>query len=356
MPSLLQENSKLISKALNAVFFGEKWLDAHEEEIKSLPDLNAHYKACYLYAVTGNVVKSRYYADLMQNCYLREDGDFRTEEESKGWDSLPCSPANRYVYPNGWIVTGLQRAGAYYTAERGLGFLLKMRDSGTGAFYSRYDIVNKLPNTSYVDTSSTSSAGLAMLACGQKEYAILAGEFVLKILSCQPEPGQYYFSSWITDKGLHTDVFGDEDQNSVYGRKQYCLNLKGDPRSELIWLLGKPMKFLCKLYDLTREKRFMDGAMLLFNYFELMDDNKYDQLAACKIMWGGAELFRHSAEDRVGKAVCRIMEAICDAQDPSGAWLHRLWYNDLKDQSLAMSLDCVEEMCLEITDVIFDLS
>jgi len=352
----LKENPRLVAKALDTVVLGQKWLDLHEEEIKSFQDLNAHYKACYLHAVTGNAVKSRYYADLMHNRYLRDDGDFRTEENNKGWDSLPCSPANRYIYPNGWIVSGLQKTGAYYTARRGLEFLIKMRDSKTGGFYSRFDFNTKQPNTTYVDTSSTSSAGLAMLACGQKDYAVSAGEFVLMVLSSQPEPDQYYFSSWITDKGLHTDVFGDEDQNSIHGRKQYCLNLKGDPRSELIWLLGKPMKFLSRLYELTHEKRYLEGALALFSYFELQDECKYDQLAACKIMWGGAELYRHTGQENIKQAVCRIMEAICDSQDPSGTWLHRLWYDDLKDQSFAMSLDCVQEMCLEITDIIYDLA
>ena len=349
-------NSELTSKALKAVALGKSWLDSHEEEIKSFKDLHAHYKACYLHAVTGNPVKSRYYADLMQNVYLREDGDFRTEEKSRGFYKLPCSPANRYVYPNGWIVAGLQRAGAYFTARRGLEFLMKMQDRESGGFYSRYNIEEGKPDVKYVDTSSTSSAGLAMLASGQKEAALAAGEFILRVLSSQTDPERYFYSSWINGKGLHTEVFGDENQNSVYGRKQFCLYLKGDSRSELIWLLGKPMKFLCKLYELTRDKRFIDGALSLFNCFELMDENRHDQLAACKIMWGGAELYRHTGQEKAGKAVCRIMEAICDGQDPSGAWLHRLWYKDLKEQDLAMTLDCVQEMCLEITDVIFDLS
>ena len=116
------------------------------------------------------------------------------------------------------------------------------------------------------------------------------------------------------------------------------------------------MKFLCRLYELTREKPYLDGAFKLFSLFELMDDCKYDQLAACKIMWGGAELYRHTGEENVGRTVCRILQAICDGQDPSGTWLHKLWYKDLEAQSFAISLDCAQELCLEITDVIYDLS
>jgi len=355
MSNMLKDKSKLVTKALNTVSLVKKWLDQNEKAIREIQDIHAHYKACYLHAVTGNPVKSRYYADIMQNRYLRSDGDFRTEENHKGWYSLPCNPANRYVYTNGWIVTGLQRMGAYYPARRGLEFLCKMQDPETGGFYSAYDIAEKLPDTKYVDTSSTSAAGFALLACGQEERAIQAGEFILKHLSCQPELNRYFFSSWAVGSGVRTDVFGDDDQNSVYGRKQVCLDLKGDPHSELIWLLGKPMKFLCRLYELTRDKRYLEGAITLFECFEVMEESKYENLSSCKIMWGGSELYRYTGEEKFGEISCRMMKSICDMQDPSGVWLCRLWYKDLQSQSFAMSLDAAQEMALEITDVIYDL-
>lgn len=356
MVSIQNDSSGLMTKALNSISLTVKWLKQNEKAIDEISDLNAHYKACCLYPTIGGTLKSRYYADMMKNKYLRDDGDFRTEENNKGWYSLPCSPANRYVYSNGWIVTGMHRMGAYGIAGRGLDFLLQMQDCKTGGFYSRYNIVEKQPNRDYVDTSSTSSAGIAMIACGKKDSAVKAGEFVLKVISSQPDPTKFFFSSWLTEKGLHTDVFGDENQNSLYGRKQYCLDLKGDPKSDLNWLLGKPMKFLCRLYDLTGDKRYIEGAFKLFNCFDLMDDSVYDQLTACKVMWGGAELYRHTGDEKVGIAVCRILEMICDTQDSSGTWLVKLWYDDLKNQSFAMSLDVAQEMGIELSDVIFDMA
>lgn len=354
MKSFFTENPALLKKAKKAVALAQEWLDAHEAEIAAFTDLNAHYKACYLYAVTGNALKARQYADFMA-AHIQKNGDFRTKPDEKGWYTLPCSPANRYVYPNGWIVAGLQKMGAYGTAAHGLDFLLSMQDSDSGGFYSRYVVSEERPDKNYVDTSGTASAGLAMLACGRRREAVAAGEFTLEVIDAQPEPEKYYFSSWLTGRGLQTDVFGDDDQTSLHGRKQFCLALKEDPAGELVWLLGKPMKFLCKLYDLTGDERCLHGARKLFDQFERMGEAKYDNLAACKIMWGGAELYRHTGDRRVGQVAGRILEAICDGQDPSGAWLHRLWYKNLEEQSFAMTLDCVQEMYLEITDVMFDL-
>lgn len=348
-------NETLYNKATVAIQRGLQWMKEHEEAILSFKDCNAHYKACYLYAVTGNPYKARQYADMMRERYLRSDGDFRTEENNKGWYNLPCCTANRYIYPNGWIVVALQRIGEYGMAQKGLDFILQMQSPEMGGLCSRFDAATKQIDRRYVDTSSTSSGGLAFLACGKIEEAVRAGDFVVRLLNEQSDPEHYYFSSYIVGKGLQTDVFGDDNQASIRGRKQYCLDLRADPAYELIWLLGKPMKFLSKLYNATGDNRYLDGAMQLYDMFERMPETKYDQLAACKIMWGGAELYRYTQSEKVYRGVKRVLEAICDNQDPCGLWLHTLWFKSLEEQNFAMSMDCVQEMCLELTDAVYDL-
>ena len=82
----------------------------------------------------------------MANRYLRKDGDFCTSDREKGWKVLPCSPANRYVYSNGWIVVGLRRLGFYATAGKGLTFIMKFQSKATGGFHSRFDISTRCIN------------------------------------------------------------------------------------------------------------------------------------------------------------------------------------------------------------------
>ena len=346
--SVFEQGQKAIERGL-------RWLRQHDDEIAQIEDLSAHYKAPYLYAVLGDPVRARHYVELLQKRYLQPDGDFRTASTDKGWAHLRCSPANRYVYSNGWIIVGLRKLGVYDAAQQGLDFVRQFQSPELGGFYSRFDVASGKVDPRYLDSSSTSSAGLALLASGSTEEAVRAGEFILRLLEAQPEPDHYYFSSWQAGSGLMTDVWGDEDQNALYGRKQFCLSAQAGALGELTWLIGKPMKFLCKLYDQTAEGRFLEGAIYLFDFFHKLDEARWHNYASCKIMWAGAELYRHTGEPRFAHTAARFLEWLCQSQYPSGLWLHTLWYQEPSEQPLPASLDAIQELCAEISDTLFEL-
>ena len=155
------------------------WLRANDARIDDVADLASHYKAPYLYAALGDPIRARKYADLIRSRYLQPDGDFRTCPDAKGWDHLPCSPANRYIYSNGWLIAGFQKMGAYGLAQRGLSFIKRFQSQQLGGFFSRFHIASGAPEPRYLDSSSTSSGGLALLACGQVEAAVRAGDFLV---------------------------------------------------------------------------------------------------------------------------------------------------------------------------------
>lgn len=349
-------NQSLPEKGQQAIARGLTWLQMHDPEISQLSDLSAHYKAPYLYAVLGDPVRARRYADLMRQRYQQSDGDFRSGHLDKGWVHLACSPANRYVYSNGWIIVGLQKLGLYGPAARGLAFVRRFQSKELGGFFSRYDLAAGRVDKRYLDSSSTSSAGLALLACGREEEAAAAGNFLLQLLDAQPQPDRYYFSSWEVGSGLMTDVWGEEDQNAIRGRKQFCLSAEADPEGELTWLVGKPMKFLCKLYDRTGDRRYLEGAADLFDFYHKLGQGRWHNYASCKIMWASAELYRHTGERRFADTAERFLDWLWQTQHPSGLWVHSLWYSGPEEQPLAASLDAIQELCAEISDTLFDLA
>ncbi len=344
-----------VEKCREAICGALEWLRSQDPQIEAMADLASHYKAPYLYSVVGDRVRARKYADLIGTRYLQPDGDFRTHPDAKGWGHLPCSPANRYIYSNGWLIAGFQKMGCYGLAQRGLAFIRRFQSPQSGGFYSRFDVASGAVVPAFLDSSSTSSGGLALLACGRVEEAVRAGDFVLDLLDAQPQPERFYFSSWETGKGLMTDVFGDEDQNALRGRKQYCLSAEADPAHELVWLIGKPMKFLAKLYDATGERRYLGGAAALFDFFHRLPEGRWDNYANCKVMWGAAELFRHTGDLRYYETTLRILEWMCDSRRPWGGWVHWLWYNSDEEQPFAAALDLVQELSGEMSDTLFEL-
>lgn len=349
-------NDDLRQRAEETIGRGLRWLQEHAEDINGIEDLSAHYKAPYLYAALGQPVQARRYADMMQVRYQQSDGDFRTQPTVKGWEHLPASPANRYLYSNGWIIVALRKLGFYQAAARGIAFVQGLQVPGLGGFYSRYDAIAGAPDTRYTDTSSTSSAGLALLACGYTAEAIRAGDFILRLLDAQPEYDRNFYCSWEIGSGLMTDIWGDDDPNAIWGRKQYCLSTETDPRQEMTWLIGKPMKFLATLYDQTGEKKYLDGAVSLFDFFHRLGEERWHNYASCKVMWAGAQLYRLTGRQRYADTAERILDWFCESQYPSGLWVHGLLYDRPEDQPLAGCLDIVQELCAEISDTLFELS
>ena len=347
--SEIEKYQSTISRALG-------WLKRNHEEAMKAEDFSAHYKAPFLYAVLGEPVLAREYLDLIENKYLQDDGDFRTSASEKGWPHLPCSPANRYIYPNGWTILAFQRLGAYNIARKGLDFIRKFQSPDLGGFYSRYDPKTGVIGKDYIDSSSTSSAGLALLGCGHIEEALAAGEFLLRFIDAQPDLDKYYYSTWQVGKGLMTDVFGDEDPISATGRKQFCVSTEENSKKELIWLPGVPLTFLCKLYEYTQDERFLRGSERLFGFFDKIDEGKWVNPTACKIMWGGAELYRMTGNEKVGQAVKKIMDYFSDAQHETGFWLNSTLYKTPEEQPFPSKLDGVQEFTGEISDSLFNLA
>jgi rhamnogalacturonyl hydrolase YesR len=125
---------------------------------------------------------------------------------------------------------------------------------------------------------------------------------------------------------------------------------------ELTWMIGKPMKFLARLYAATGEKKYLECARTAFDFFLKLDQRAWNNPASCKIMWASAELYRITGEERYWAAAVRILNHICESQLPGGGWVHSLWYKTESDQPFPAAVDIVSEFGSEISDVLYDIS
>ena len=73
-------------------------------------------------------------------------------------------------------------------------------------------------------------------------------------------------------------------------------------------------------------------------------------------MRAATELWRHTGSGKYLDVCNRIADFICGTQLPWGGWLHTLLYEKEDDQPLAVSLDITQEFCVELADVVTDLS
>lgn len=331
------------------------WVRRNLDQLLARKDMQGYYKAPYAWAAVGDMRMAGIYRRVIAEKFLRDDGDFRAEEDAKGFYQFECTVRNQYIYPNGWLISGLQKLGAYGMVEKALPFVLRFQDPTHGGFYKSFDPKTGTIDKGLMDSSSTSSAGMACLACGRLEPALRAGDFILRLLELQPEPDRYFFSCMRPDGSPHADVFGSEDAWDPEGRKQKCLSAEADGAAELTWLNGKPTKFLTRLYTATGDARYLDGAVAAFDFFHKLHANAWTNYASCKTMWAGAELYRLTGEERFSRTALRILDFYCDSQSPEGNWVHKLWYEDESAQTVEWSADITLEYMAEISDVLFDL-
>ncbi|MBN1553490.1 MAG: hypothetical protein JXA11_02000, partial [Phycisphaerae bacterium] len=344
----MMNQADLLPRYQETVRTASAWLAEQQQVDGSFAgreDLSNYYKAVYCHAVSGHALQAGRVAEYVKKHFLQPNGDFRTSPETKGWPHLAWSPLCHYIYANGWLVSGCVRAGRYDLAQAGAGFIESMfceEHGGAWAYWENGRVVRKM-----MDTSSTSSGGLAMLACGRIERAIKAGDFLLRLIDAQPQPDKYFFVNWLAEGRLHTDVFGNEDPHAEDGRKQHCLSAEHDAAGEMTWLVGKPMKFLAKLYDATGEKRFLDGADQLARFFQKLSPSRWENYGSCKIMWATAELYRHTGRQEYYDICTKIADFIADTQLSWGGWVHTLWYDNDDAQPMEMSSDITQEFVAE---------
>jgi len=246
--------------------------------------------------------------------------------------------------------------GVYGAANKALQFVRRFQDPVLGGFRSRFDPATGHMDRRYLDASSTSVAGLALLACGQISDARRAGEFILRLLESQADWKRYYFTSWDAKQGLMTDVFADENPGALRGRSQFCVSAVSDVAREPIWMIGIAMTFLSKLADATGDPRFLKGAKKLFNFFHRMDEGRWKNLSACKIMWGSAEVYRLTGETKYAQTAKRILDWLRDCQYQWGGWLHTVRFDKPEDQPFGATADIIFELGGEIKETVFNLS
>ncbi len=333
-----------------------QWACRNWNRILQEKDLQGHYKAPAFWAAVGDAHMAGMHRKLIVDRFLRDDGDFRMSDDVKGFTQFSCTTVNQYIYSNGWLTVGMQKSGAYDVVAKALNFILKFQDPRHGGFYYAFDPKARQIDKSLMDSSSTSSAGMALLMAGRTAEARRAGDFVLRLLELQPEPDKYYFSCMRPDGSLHTDVFRTEDQWDPHSRKQKCLSTQADGLNELTWLIGKPTKFLTRLYTATGEPKYLEGAKKAFFFFHKLQENAWINYASCKTMWSGAELYRITGERVFAETATRLLDYYCKTQAPSGSWVHTLWYKSEEEQTFSWTADITYEYGAEFSDVVYDLS
>lgn len=304
-------------------------------------DLGCYYKSFYSLRVAGETVGAARGLRYVIQRFMTPEGDFVNSptERTKG----SYTPFFSQLYPNTWITRAFIMMGWHGLARKAWEFLLRHRDPETGGFFATVT-----PRTNIIDSNVTGVGGvLVAMMMGEMDKAIQSGDFLLKMIEAQPDPKRMY-TRWELGKGLVTDTTGVDPKLLIY----YYID--AEQPKQAYWPWAMPMANLALLYDRTGEKRFLDGALKIYEFLCSCHPHAFSWTTSGKSGWGSAILYRLTGDPRFKKTALMEMEFILSLQQPEGAMLFP-GTESLEAQATRTTYDLTGEYTAWLTDTAAEL-
>ena len=265
--------------------------------------------------------------DWAQEHALRDSGDFYFDDEPPEYKDM------QRVYRT--LTFGKVAAWLDHPVLRQPGVLeriLQYQHASGGVFHYIGDDPDCIEEQPTLGTLNTTFFGHLMIALGDRERAVAAGDWVCAwvLANADHMADGCLYTSMTPDGELVTDVAPGEAIFKVVDVFH--------PKQEF-WHPGTAMAYLAVLYDTLRTdweatdaqaQPYLDAARLLLNCEAAMPLDTYLWPSKCKVGWGAGELLRVLVEHEVGadeeiERAYRVAERVAmftfmDNQLPTGGW------------------------------------
>ena len=268
---------------------------------RSRPALDDYYKALTAFQVCGHNDAANRLCQWIRTRGMTPEGDFGPKKE--GASGYSCA------YYNAWVILGAQRLGQFDLATRGIHFLSGFQDEDTGGFFS--DPTERSRDTRQ-DLMVASLCGLACLAMGRTGQACGAAGWLKNLMEAQPEFPHKLYTVFSRQDGLHTEFDPGEAIRHV---------VVADSRTDQAFFNpGIAAGFLCRLFQATLEKRWLDLAIEYMRFAEGASDELFRLIRAGKVGWAASLLFRITGEGKYRAMALRIGDNLIRLQSRQGYW------------------------------------
>jgi len=331
-----------MSKYFNAVEKGTRWLLQLQNKDGSygngVIELEAYYKSPLAFAETNHVLQGQKVIQWIVEKYRTPAGHF--------YDSLNDISFQRHcdLYQDLWIIWGAWRLGQFGIAQTGLDFVLRFFDKTSGGFQS--SITDDI-STARRELRSTALGGLVSLITGNIEVAKAAGEFLAKIIDMQPGPTLGFFLMLDANGKLVTDFPVEEERFFVVTSRQ---------KQPLYYALGLAVAFLAKLSYITHEPQYITIAQKYLSICERYGIEILQHHYSGKLGWGLAMLYNITGEIKYKELAFVVLEYLAELQFPTGEWLLRNLFPNLREQPFVLTIDRTAEFSIWLTYILNELS
>ena len=268
-------------------------------------DVGCYYKSVYSLRVAGQDTAAARLMRHVVDRYMHENGDIYTSEEARSSGSY--GPVFCQLYQNSWFARGAAALRWYDLGTRIVDFMVSLREP-FGGFHSHVK-----PKSNIIDSCTTAVGALACLQHRRPELAVESVDFLLEMLRAQKDPDRMY-ARWTSDVGLVTDLTGLEEKNY-----KYCF-IDRNRGAQAYWLWAWPMNAMIAVYECTGDKKYLDGAISIWEWLAGSHEHAFHFTTAGKDGWGSAMLFRITGDERYLEKCLSQMEFILSRQQGSG-WM-----------------------------------
>lgn len=300
----------------SAVTRATKWILSHQQDDGSFGPVETmgHYM------VLGTALLYMGHADaacrlmpVLKRLFVKEDGSFDPPEIRAGhkWALLDRG------YPPSWVIYSAHLNLAYDVSLPAMPHLLKLQDQQSGGMFGTLEDAES--GKGIVNCAVTCVAGQAAVTTGYLNQARRMGDHLVdNLIARNPDLVKAFYPVWDTEAGLRTDKNAPESPNMPRVLQRF------EP-GQGHFLTGMMMAFLTDLYRVTREGKYLDAALLIYDFAAGGTPAIYESTASHKFAWGCAWLYRETGRPEHLESACRVCDYLVRIQEANGSFVHRAY-------------------------------
>jgi len=204
------------------------------------------------------------------------------------------------VYKHSWFFQGAHRLGRFDISYPVMSFLLTLQQACGGLPHFAGD--------PYVRSLSTAWTGISALYLGRLDIAEKVAACVISMWDQQPDEARFYFQMTPEGKLVTPDI----DPN--------CLFIDTTKPAQDYWEVGLPFQLMCRLYQATGEKRYLDLAKQFFEFKLRCYEDAFAYVGSGKSSLAAAIYYLLTGDARARDAAYRFCDFLLETQHPDGGW------------------------------------
>ena len=248
---------------------------------------NAFHKQVYSWLLAGRIEESHRLMDWAGRNRLQTDGRLKEYVGD--------------VYKQTWFALSAQRLGRYELSYPVMNYLMSLQAPCGG--FPRYE------DEDVVRAVASGFVGIAALAFGTLEVAKQAAQSCIDTLDRQPVEGRFYCHMARDGK-----VVTENDHPKA-------LHVDMSKPKQIYYELGVPMLLMCRLYQVTREKKWLEAAKRFFETHLACFEDSFACVGSGKSALAAAIYYGLTDDERALEAAYRWCDFVVETQLPDGSWI-----------------------------------